>query len=371
MENRNPNILVLGSGIAGLSYVIKLAKLASDHPALKNLTIELVCKSELSEGSTRYAQGGIASVWSQEDSFEQHASDTHIAGAGLCKDSTVNICVSEGPDRVRELIELGVEFTKNDDHPDTVYDLHREGGHGKRRILHAADLTGWEIERALIEQVKKLSQVKIYEHHVAIDLITESKIKKKKVSHERVVGAYILDPLHHQVKTFKADHVILATGGAGKVYLYTSNPDTATGDGIAMAYRAGAKVANLEFIQFHPTCLYHPKAKTYLITEALRGEGAILRNQEGEDFVKKIHPLGSLAPRDVVARAIDREMKKTGEKHVWLDTTPLRAHIAEHFPNIYEVCLSYGIDISKESIPVVPAAHYTCGGIVVDEFGFS
>lgn len=354
--------LILGTGIAGLSTALKLAK---------EFPVTLVCKAEPAEGSTRYAQGGIASVWSKKDSFEEHKNDTRVAGAGLCHADIVDICVQEGPSRVQELIDLGVEFTKTAaglvGDPAEIFDLHREGGHGQRRILHADDLTGWAIEKALLDQVARHPQIQILEHHIAIDLITEGKILKRWRKPGRCLGAYVLNTRTGQVLTVAADVTALATGGAGKVYLYTSNPDTVTGDGIAMAYRAGAQVANLEFMQFHPTCLYHPTARTFLISEAVRGEGAVLRTIAGEDFMPKHHPKGCLAPRDIVARAIDVEMKRSGDKHVLLDCSGIpKDELKKKFPNIYETCLQFGIDITQTGIPVVPAAHYTCGGVRTD-----
>lgn len=350
-------ILIIGTGIAGLSAALKLAEYAN---------VTLIAKAEASEGATRYAQGGIASVWSNQDSFEEHKKDTLMAGAGLCHDEAVELCVREGPTRVQELIELGVEFTKSTQSPD-LFDLHREGGHGQRRILHANDLTGLAIEKALLNQVKKHSKIRLLEFHIAVDLITEAKIFKQWRKPGKCLGAYILDIKQGQISTFPADITILASGGAGKVYLYTSNPDTATGDGIAMAYRAGAKVANMEFMQFHPTCLYHPDARTFLISEALRGEGAVLKTISGEAFMGRHHEMGSLAPRDIVARAIDIEMKRTGDKHVVLDCRHLSPQdIRSKFPHIFETCLSYGIDMTTTPIPVVPAAHYMCGGVLVN-----
>jgi len=364
---KHSRVLILGTGIAGLSTALKFAKKLTD-PSAK---ITLVCKLDPSEGSTRYAQGGIASVWSGEDSFEEHKKDTLIAGAGLCREDIVNICVHEGPARVQELIDYGVQFTRSHTpttDPTEIFDLHREGGHGKRRILHAADLTGWEIEKALLVQAQSHASIEILENHVAIDLITEGKIFRRWRKPGRCLGAYVLNIESGQVITMAADVTVIATGGAGKVYLYTSNPDTSTGDGIAIAYRAGAQVANLEFMQFHPTCLYHPSARTFLISEALRGEGAILKNVAGEEFMHKHHELGSLAPRDIVARAIDMEMKRTGDKHVMLDCSALSPEdLREKFPHIHETCLEYGIDITRQPIPVVPACHYTCGGVLVDE----
>jgi L-aspartate oxidase len=375
-----PHVLILGTGIAGLSTALKFAR---DH-STPDLRITIVSKSDAMDGATRWAQGGIAAVWSKDDSFEEHKQDTLIAGADLCHEAIVDLCVREGPDRVRELISLGVEFTpsetassrKNPDgslppvDPAEAFDLHREGGHGQRRILHAADLTGWAIEKALLAQAAHDPRISILEDHCAIDLITEGKVASAPRTPGRCLGAYVLNSGTGRVETLAADITVLATGGAGKVYLYTTNPDTATGDGIAMAYRAGAKVANLEFIQFHPTCLYHPSARTFLITEALRGEGAILRNLAGDAFMDRIHELGSLAPRDIVARGIDMEMKRTGDKHVLLDCSPIPAEkLRTHFPNIHETCLKYGIDITASPIPVVPATHYTCGGVLVDENG--
>jgi L-aspartate oxidase len=361
----------LGSGIGGLSAALKFAG---------SCEVIIATKAEPEEGSTRYAQGGIASVWSKDDSFEEHKHDTHVAGAGLCNEAVVDLCVREGPARVRELIDLGVQFTRSHDQlapgaenidPTEAFDLHREGGHSQRRILHADDLTGWAIEKALLEKARNHPDIKILAHHAAIDLITEAKMRPKSRHKQarpgRCLGAYILDEASGRVLTVAADLTLLATGGAGKVYLYTSNPNTASGDGIAMAHRAGAKVANMEFMQFHPTCLYHPAARNFLISEALRGEGAVLRNSAGEEFMQKHHPLASLAPRDIVARAIDLEMKRTGDKHVLLDATKIPPdELVRKFPNIHETCLKFGIDIAKTPIPVVPACHYTCGGVLVD-----
>jgi len=375
--NRTPHVLILGTGIAGLSAALKFGR---------DYQVTVVCKSDAAEGATRWAQGGIAAVWSKQDSFEEHTRDTLVAGGDLCRESIVDLCVREGPALVPELIDLGVEFpqaeTKSENpqtDPAEVFDLHREGGHGQRRILHAADLTGWAIEKALLAQAAANPRITILEDHCAIDLITEAKVGGKKAKKSaststsgRCLGAYVLNSRTGKVKTLGADLTILATGGAGKVYLYTSNPDTATGDGIAMAKRAGAKVANLEFIQFHPTCLFHPSARTFLITQALRGEAAVLGNLAGKPFMDQQHELGPLAPRDIVARGIDMEMKRTGDKHVLLDCSSIAPEkLRTHFPNIYETCLKFGIDITKQSIPVVPAAHYTCGGVLVDEHGLT
>jgi len=363
----NRHVLILGTGIGGLSAALKFAS--------QDFDVTIATKAEAIEGATRYAQGGIASVWSKDDSFDEHIHDTLVAGAGLCDPHVVELCVREGPARVRELIALGVEFTRVAGPGNSAeYDLHREGGHGKRRILHADDLTGLAIERALLAKAREHSKIRFLEHHMAIDLITEGKLFGRFRRPGRCLGAYVLDTRRGEVQLLTASVTVLATGGAGKVYLYTSNPDTATGDGIAMAHRAGAEIAHLEFMQFHPTCLYHPTARTFLLTEALRGEGAILRNDAGEDFVRQTHELGSLAPRDVVARAIDAEIKRTGAKHVWLDATrlpkvPDEATWRAHFPNIYELCASLGMNPAREPIPVVPAAHYTCGGVVADAHG--
>lgn len=357
-HHKKVKVLVLGSGIAGLSCALKFAK---------KMPVTLVCKDLALEGATRYAQGGIASVWSKEDSFEAHIEDTLRAGAGLCDEEVVRICVNEGPARVRELVALGVPFTKQDGDPRKDFDLHREGGHGLRRILHADDLTGLALQRTLLDQVREDPRIELLEHHMAIDLITEGKLSQLWGKPGRCLGAYILDNQTGDITTYSSDCVVLATGGAGKVYLYTSNPDVATGDGVAMGFRAGARVANMEFFQFHPTCLYHPKAKNFLISEAVRGEGAILINEDGDDFMAEVHEMGSLAPRDIVARAIDSEIKRSGHPCVYLDTRSIgKTKFIEKFPNIYDVCKKFGIDPVHEPIPVVPAAHYCCGGIRTD-----
>ena len=351
--------LVLGSGIAGLTFALKVAP---------HGRVAIVTKKDRAESNTNYAQGGIAAVTSKEDSFELHVRDTLTAGAGLCKESVVRTIVEEGPARIAELIELGMKFSERDapsEDGGKELDLGREGGHSKRRILHAKDVTGREIEHALLNAVSRQPNIEIFENHFAIDLITSQKLGY--VGENRCLGAYVFDKKSNRVWALSAPVTVLATGGCGKVYLYTTNPDIATGDGVAMAYRAGAAIANMEFVQFHPTCLYHPKAKSFLISEAVRGEGGVLKTIEGKEFMDAYHPLKSLAPRDVVARAIDSEMKRTGAEHVWLDITHKPARfIISRFPNIYQTCLGYGIDITKEPIPVVPAAHYQCGGVVTD-----
>lgn len=354
--------LILGSGIAGLTFALKVA------PGKR---VAIVTKKDRAESNTNYAQGGIASVTSKEDSFELHIRDTLTAGAGLCKESVVRTIVEEGPARIAELIDLGMKFSEREapsEDGGKELDLGREGGHSKRRILHAQDVTGREIERALLNAVSQEPNIQIFENHVAIDLLTTQKLGL--TGENRCLGAYVFDKTANRVWTFTAPVTLLATGGCGKVYLYTTNPDIATGDGVAMAYRAGAAIANMEFVQFHPTCLYHPRAKSFLISEAVRGEGGILKTIDGREFMDAYHPLKSLAPRDVVARAIDSEMKKSGAEHVWLDITSKPARfIINRFPNIYQTCLNFGLDITKDPIPVVPAAHYQCGGVMTDVNG--
>jgi L-aspartate oxidase len=356
---RQFDFLVLGSGIAGLSFALKVAP---------HGRVAIVTKKSRAESNTNYAQGGIAAVTSKEDSFEAHIRDTLESGAGLCKENVVRTIVEEGPERIAELIELGMRFSEREIPKSggaKELDLGREGGHSKRRILHAKDVTGREIERALLAAVAAQPNIEVFENHFVIDLITSQKLGY--VGDNRCLGAYVLDNKSGAVESFSAGTILLATGGCGKVYLYTTNPDIATGDGVAMAYRAGAAIANMEFIKFHPTCLFHPKAKSFLISEAVRGEGGVLKDFNGVEFMDKYHPLKSLAPRDVVARAIDSEMKRTGAAHVCLDITHQPAKfIIERFPNIYQTCLQYGIDITKESIPVVPAAHYQCGGVLTN-----
>ncbi len=355
------DFIIIGSGVAGLTFALKVCKFGS---------VGIITKDALEESATKYAQGGIASVMAKDDSFELHVQDTIETGRGLCHEDFVRIACSEGPARIRELIGLGAQFDRVHG---AEFDLGQEGGHSKRRILRAHDLTGWEIERTLIEAVHDQDNIEIFEHHMAIDLITRARLDKKVESgsdDNEALGLYVLNHLTQKVETMVGRVILMATGGAGKVYLYTSNPDTATGDGIALAYRAGAKIANMEFFQFHPTCLFHPKAKSFLISETVRGEGGILRLQNGDTFMENYHSLGCLAPRDVVARASDYEMKKSGDDYVLLDATHLEGYrIRERFPNIYKTCLEFGFDMSSEPVPVVPAAHYMCGGLVVDPNG--
>ncbi len=352
--------VVIGSGIAGLSYALKAAR----HARVTVLT-----KRDRQEANTRYAQGGIAAVWHPADSLDAHEEDTFVAGAGLCDAEAVRITVAEGPDRVRELIELGVEFSRNEE---GEYDLGMEGGHSGRRILHAGDITGSEIQRALVSAASNHPNITIHDHLLAVNLITRSSVAGQPVDDDRAIGVYALEEATGIVHRFLGQVVVLATGGFGKVYLYTSNPDVATGDGHAMALRAGARMGNMEFVQFHPTCLYHPHAKSFLISEALRGEGGRLRRADGTAFMQQYHPLKDLAPRDIVARAIDKELKESGDDSVFLDMTHLdRPFVEERFPNIHARCLQLGIDMVEQPIPVVPAAHYACGGVVVDEHGCS
>ncbi len=352
------DFLVIGSGIAGLSFALKVAN---------NKTVSIITKREIQETSTTYAQGGIAAVFSAEDSFDSHAEDTMVAGAYLSNREIVDIVVEGGPKVIQDLIDFGTDFTRNNS---GEYDLTREGGHSFRRILHSADITGREIERALVAAVTKHPNITIYEHHCAIDLITEAKSLQRRLPENRCLGAYVLDIKNNEIISFGAQITVMATGGAGKVYKYTCNPDIASGDGVAIAYRAGAAIANMEFMQFHPTTLFHPHAKSFLISEAVRGEGAILKRADGTPFMPKYHELKDLAPRDIVARAIDHEMKVYGDDCVYLDITHKgEEYIKERFPNIYETLLQYGIDMAKQPIPVVPAAHYLCGGIKVDSYG--
>ncbi|MDX1763227.1 MAG: L-aspartate oxidase [bacterium] len=353
-------VLVIGGGAGGLSAALCLAD---------TLHVTVISKKELREGCTLYAQGGVAAVLDTEDSIESHVADTMAAGAGLCDEAAVRFTVSHGRESIQWLIDIGVPFTR-DGHESTTgeYHLTREGGHSHRRIIHADDATGRAVETTLEGHVRNHPNITILENHIAVDLVLSRKLGYG--NHNRCLGAYVLDRDTGRVKVFRACHTILATGGASKVYLYTSNPDTATGDGIAMAWRAGCRVANMEFNQFHPTCLYHPEAKSFLMTEALRGEGAVLRLPDGTPFMKNFDPRAELAPRDIVARAIDHEMKRLGIESVFLDISHKPAEfITGHFPTVYATCLEFGYDLTKEPIPVVPAAHYTCGGVMVDTHG--
>lgn len=363
------NILIIGSGIAGLSLANRYHE---------NISVGIFTKKEEAESNTNYAQGGLAAVTNFKDSVDLHVKDTLIAGDGICNEEVVRMVVEEGPAVVEDLLNWGVNFARYKENEET-FDLGREGGHSQRRVLHAGDITGREIERALVENSRQKNNISIFENHIAIDLITSNKLKKlnnkdnkDKDKIDRVLGAYFLDKTTNDVKTVSADFVVLATGGAGKVFLYTSNPDISTGDGIAMAHRTGAKIANMEFYQFHPTILYHPEAKSFLISEALRGEGGVLRLKDGTPFMDNVHPLKSLAPRDIVARTIDFEMKRTGDECVYLDMThKSREFLEKRFPDIFKTTLSFGIDMSKQWIPVVPAAHYLCGGVLTDKHGLT
>jgi len=345
------DFLVLGGGVAGLSFALEAAQSGS---------VALLTKRSRSESNTMYAQGGVAAVLSEGDSFEQHVADTVDAGAGLNNPEAVSVTVREGPERVRELAALGAHF---DTRANGEFDLGREGGHTRRRIVHAGDITGREIERALLAACDDRPSIQFFPDSAAIDLILD---RRSPHGQPRCLGAYVLHPTG-EIETFLGKVTVLATGGAGKVYLYTTNPDVATGDGVAMGYRAGARIANMEFYQFHPTCLFSPEAKNFLISEALRGEGGKLRLRNGTQFMQRYDPRGELAPRDIVARAIDSELKRTGDDYVLLDMTHLgRAFLIERFPNIYETCKAFGIDMAVQPIPVVPAAHYQCGGVSTD-----
>ena len=350
------DVLVIGTGAAGLSLALRLAN---------DYRISLISKGPLKEGSTLYAQGGVAAVMASDDSVESHINDTLNAGAGLCDPAVVRYTVEHGAENIQWLLDQGIHFTTDQDKH--ALHLTREGGHSHRRVIHATDATGQAIETTLEQQVRQHPNIAIYENHIAVDLITAAKLGHPV---QRCLGAYILDRDTNQVEVFRATQVVLATGGASKVYLYTSNPDTSTGDGIAMAWRAGCRVANMEFNQFHPTCLYHPKAKSFLITEAVRGEGGRLLLADGTRFMQQFDPRGELAPRDIVARAIDHEMKRRGDDCVYLDISHKpAAFITEHFPNVHRRCLEFGFDMTKAPIPVVPAAHYTCGGVMTDIHG--
>ena len=357
------DVLIIGSGASGLSLALQLAEHAS---------IAVLSKSELSEGATFYAQGGVSAVLDTSDSVESHIQDTLQAGAGLCDEKIVRFVVEHGRASIQWLTDMGVNFTKSIDANGSIdFHLHKEGGHSHRRIIHAADSTGRAIETTLTHAVSEHSNIALFEYRTAIDLISSKKSTQSNAAKaNKCLGAYVYNKVESTVEIFKAKIVVLATGGVGKVYLYTSNPDICTGDGIAMAWRAGARIANMEFIQFHPTCLYHPDAKSFLISEALRGEGAKLLLANGEPFMHRFDKRAELAPRDVVARAIDHEMKKTGSQCVYLDISHQpKDFIISHFPNIYQKCLCFGFDLAKQAVPVVPAAHYTCGGVLVDMYG--
>lgn len=356
-ESLQTDVLVIGSGIGGLYFAIHMA----DHAA-----VTIITKKESSTSNTNWAQGGIAATIESGDTAELHIEDTLGAGAGLCKRDMVAVMVEEGPQHIRRLMELGVQFTTSDHEQ---LHLGKEGGHSRSRIVHAQDFTGREVENALLARVNSHPNITLLEHHFAIELLTEHHLGIK-TNDITCYGAYVLDSKQRKPKKILAKITIVASGGLGHVYQHTTNPDIATGDGVAMAYRAGAEIANMEFIQFHPTSLYHPKAKSFLISEAVRGFGGILKLKNGQEFMHKYDKRQNLAPRDIVARAIDSEIKKSGEECVFLDVTHIdAAKTREHFPNIYETCLQYGIDMTKEMIPVVPAAHYSCGGIRTDAMG--
>lgn len=364
MSERKVDFLVIGSGIAGLSFALK----AADHGK-----VLIVTKSNEDESNTKYAQGGVAAVVDKSDSFEQHIVDTQIAGDGLCDVQIVENVVREAPERINELISYGTSFDKSDA---GVYDLAREGGHSAHRILHYKDITGYEIERSLLQKIHEHPNIEMLTHYFAIDLITQHHLGEfvdKQREDIKCYGIYAFNTNTHQVDKILSKITVMASGGAGHIYASTTNPTIATGDGIAMVYRAKGKVRNMEFMQFHPTSLYNPSdSPAFLVSEAVRGFGGILRRVNGEDFMKEYDERASLAPRDIVARAIDSEMKKSGIDYVYLDITHReKADIIKHFPNIYEKCLSIGLDMSKDFIPVTPAAHYLCGGIYVDDYGRS
>ena len=355
-ERHDSDVLVIGSGIAGLFYGLQVAQ---------HGTVAIVTKSLAADSATSWAQGGIAAVLDDQDSFEAHARDTINAGAGLCREDVVRKVVESGPAMIDQLLKVGADFdlaSPDSERSDLAFDLGQEGGHTHRRILHHRDTTGHEIERALIARVRTHPNITLFETHCAVDLLT---IERARLAGDnRVLGAYVLDSKSGRVQRFCARVTMLATGGAGKVYLYTSNPDIASGDGMAMAYRAGASLGNMEFVQFHPTCLFHSRAKSFLISEAVRGEGGILRTTAGDAFMERYHEMKDLAPRDIVARAIDAELKRSGDDSVFLDITHRDAgFLRGRFPNIYARCKHFGFDLTAEPIPVVPAAHYWCGGV--------
>ncbi|MGF1670937.1 MAG: L-aspartate oxidase [Balneolaceae bacterium] len=350
------DFLVIGSGSAGLMAAIKAAEFG---------TVGIITKKNKSEANTAYAQGGIASVLSSTDSFEKHIQDTLKAGAGLCKKEAVELIVKEGPGVIHDLVKMGARFTTENGE----FHLVMEGGHSEKRIVHAADMTGREIEKILVDTATAQPNIEIFEHHFALELLTEHHLGKNVTRYDRIrcFGAYVLDTKTGEVHRALAKTTLLATGGTGQIYQHTTNPDIATGDGIAMAYRAKARISNMEFIQFHPTSLCVPEAGSFLISEAVRGHGGILRNSDGEAFMANYHERKELAPRDIVARSIDDQLKKRGDECVYLDVTHIDSEeLISHFPNIYSTCLKYGIDITRDQIPVVPAAHYNCGGVVTD-----
>lgn len=358
-RNHSFDVLIIGSGAAGLTLALRLPD---------SLSVAVISKGPLTEGSTYYAQGGISAVLDAADSVDAHVADTLDAGAGLCDPDMVRGIVAQGPEAIRWLIGQGVEFTRSDDDPEQ-YHLTREGGHSHRRVVHAADATGRAVETSLAGRVRQRGNVHLFEHRMAVELITSRKLG---LAGQRCLGAYVLDVGTGRVETFRARTVVLATGGASKAYLYTTNPDGATGDGLAMAWRAGCRVANLEFMQFHPTCLYHVRAKSFLLSEALRGEGARLLLPDGTRFMPAFDRRAELAPRDIVARAIDHEMKRLGLTHVLLDISHQPADfIRKHFPNLDAQTRALGHDMTREALPVVPAAHYTCGGVLTDARGRS
>ncbi len=364
--NKTCDFLVIGTGLAGLSYALKMASHGK---------VIILSKKSATQTNTQSAQGGLAAVIAADDSFEEHIQDTLTAGAGLCRQNVVEMVVRQAPERMQDLINWGVHFDQKSDgfhlkNSESVrnLDLTREGGHNKRRIVHVQDHTGQAIHETLLRRCRETKNIEILEDHFVIDLLTSRKLDPFSISRNECLGAYVFDIKKDYVFTLESKLTVLATGGAGKVYLYTTNWEGATGDGIALAYRAGARVANLEFMQFHPTCLYHPLERSFLISEALRGEGAELINSNGVAFMKSYHPMGSLAPRDIVARSIDAEMKRTSAECVYLDISHKpKDFILQHFPVIFEKCMRLGIDICKQPIPVVPAAHYLCGGVVTDE----